>query len=87
MAKPVTIRAIHPLRRPLLMGYTAMMRAKVPYMTQLQAWAEVAKLILVSSQVVEGMQVPEEKLRLIAVSTQEPGRAKPQKRTPALSME
>ena len=43
------------------------MRAKLPYMTQLHAWAEVAKLILVSSQVVDGIQVPDEKLRLIAV--------------------
>jgi hypothetical protein len=56
-------------------------------MTQLHAWAEVAKLILVSSQVVAGMHVPDEKLRLIAVLTHEPGRANPKKRTPALSME
>jgi hypothetical protein len=56
-------------------------------MTQLHAWAEVAKLILVSSQVVDGIQVPDEKLRLIAVLTHDPGRANPKNLTPALSME
>lgn len=67
-------------------GYTARMIAKLPYMTQLHAWAEVKKLMRVSSQFPAGRQSPDEKLRLIAVLTHEPGRAYPKKRTPALKI-